>query len=233
MIALVDSDTPVYTAALSAQDDELWVATSRLDRTIDKILTESGCSSYRLFVSGRDNFRKEIDPLYKANRPTEEVKWRKECHQHLIDKWGAEETDGYEADDAVGCEQRYDGSTIICGIDKDLLMIAGLHYQWPIVRGGKVVRPGVCYNVTPEQGIRHFFEQMLKGDAIDNIIGISKIGEKKSKLILSDCRTEDQMYEKVLSYYEEAGREEDFYKNLDLLFIWREYGITYTIGKEI
>lgn len=232
MFALLDADTPVVAAALSAQDKELWVATSRLDKTIDNILSASGCSSYSLFVSGGKNFRKEIDPLYKANRPTEPIKWRKECHEHLIEKWGAIETDGYEADDAVGCEQRYDGSTIICGIDKDLLMIAGKHYQWPIVRGGHVVREEMFHEVSPEEGMRKFFIQVLTGDTTDNIFGIKGVGPKKAEKLLSECSTEEELYETAKQQYGEDALGL-YHKNLDLLYIWREYGITYSIKREI
>ena len=232
MLALVDSDTPVVAAALSAQDKELWVATSRLDKSIDKILSASGCTSYKLFVSGGNNFRKEIDHLYKANRPTEPIKWRKECHEHLIEKWGAIETDGYEADDAVGCEQRYDGSTIICGIDKDLLMIAGKHYQWPIVRGGHVVREEAFIEVDPDDGMKTFFSQVLTGDTTDNIFGIKGVGSVKAEKLLAEAKTEEEMYEICKAQYGEDALGL-FHKNLDLLWIWREYGITYTIKREV
>lgn len=232
MLALVDADTPVVASALSAQDKELWVATSRLDKMIDNILSGCGCSSYKLFVSGGSNFRKEIDPLYKANRPTEPIKWRRECHEHLIEKWGAIETDGYEADDAVGCEQRYDGSTIICGIDKDLLMIAGKHYQWPIVRAGHVVREEMFHDVSPEDGMRKFFIQALTGDTTDNIFGIKGIGPKKAEMYLEEFDTEEEMYQAVKEKYGEDSIGL-YHKNLDLLWIWREYGITYSIKREI
>ena len=51
LIALVDSDTPIFSAAVSAEHDPEWVAISRLDRTIDNILTAVNCSEYKLFVS--------------------------------------------------------------------------------------------------------------------------------------------------------------------------------------
>lgn len=232
MLALVDADTPCVASALSAQDDELWVATSRLDTTINRILDACGCSSYKLYISGGGNFRKEIDPLYKANRPTEPIKWRKECEEHLIDKWGAIETDGYEADDAVGCEQRYDGSTIICGIDKDLLMVAGKHYQWPIVRKGEVVKEGRFYDISPEEGIRTFFEQALTGDNTDNIIGIHGVGPAKAKKILAEYKMEDDMYLECAEQYLLHEASQRFYNNLDLLWIWRNYGETYSIRRE-
>ena len=138
LIALVDADTPIFSAAVSAEHDPEWVAISRLDRTIDNILTAVNCSEYKLFVSGKGNFRNEIDPSYKANRTQPTPKWRESCKEHLIQKWGAIGVDGLEADDLCGIYQNE--SSIICGIDKDLLQIPGRHYSWEITRSGKVVR---------------------------------------------------------------------------------------------
>lgn len=225
------ADTPVVASALSAKGKELFVATSRLDKMIDNILTRSGCTEYKLYLSGGKNFRYEIDHLYKANRPKEPIEWRQECHEHLIKKWGAIETDGYEADDAVGVEQKYDGSTIICGIDKDLLMIAGKHYQWPIVRGGHVVRQEAFLEVDPDEGMKTFFTQALTGDTTDNIFGIKGVGPVKASKILEECKTEEEMYQAVKEQYGEA--EGLFHNNLDLLWIWRSYGETYTIRREV
>lgn len=237
MKALIDADTPVFGAAISCEGDEEWKALSRLDMTIEKIIEGVGCSSYTLFVSGEGNFRYEVEPLYKSNRgPSPEH--REACRLHLVKEWGAVECNGYEADDAVGCEQGDD--TIICGIDKDLLMLPGKHYRWPIIRQGKLVRDEQWHDVTPEQGIRRFFEQALTGDKSDNIIGIHRVGPVKAAKILSDCTTEEEMYERVLDVYTEDSESGDewvtcfdrFTKNLDLLWIWRCYGMTYNIRRE-
>src|SRR5574339_356227 len=171
MLALVDSDTPIFGAALSAENEtESWKATSRLDRTIENILQSTGCTDYKLFVSGKNNFRKQIYPLYKANRIQPEPKWREICKQHLINKWGAIEAHGCEADDYCGIYQTRD--TIICGIDKDLLQIPGNHFQWEIIRGGITVRPSSFIHITEVEGIKNFYKQVLTGDTSDNIIGI-------------------------------------------------------------
>ena len=229
MKALVDSDTPIFMAAVSSDGQEEWVAKSRLDTTISKIIEDSGCTEYELYVSGGNNFRYDIDPNYKGKRPPS-PEHREACRLHLINEWGAIECNGYEADDAVGCEQTKD--TIICGIDKDLLMIPGKHYQWPIVRQQKEVRPARFLEVSEEEGIRTFFTQMLVGDTVDNIIGIHMVGPVKAAKILEDCQTEEELYTTVQDVYLGLDREEDFYKNLDLLWIWRCYGMTYNIRRE-
>ncbi len=227
MIALIDGDTPVFSAALSAEENELWVATSRLDKTIENILLSVKATEYKIFVSGANNFRKQVDPSYKANRTQPDPKWRKECKQHLINKWGAIVAHGCEADDYTGIFQTRD--TIICGIDKDLLQIPGAHYQWEIVRGGKVVRPSQFIEISELDGLRNFYKQMLTGDTSDNIRGIDGIGPKKAAKLIDPLDDEHSMYLAVMEEYDvDVDGDERFYKNADLLWIMREIGIPYT-----
>lgn len=401
-----------------SEDVSVDIAKSRLDVCINNIIRDSGCSEWKLFVSGQSNFRKEIDPSYKANRTGDDPKHREALRQHLIEEWDAVECNGYEADDHCGISQtlyntlrlqfinneeyktislgnggcmkvspldyewinKYkwsvtesgyayrgyqDGSIykrvylhkemlspgygyygdhingdkldnrrtnlrivnnqqnswnagkrtgnykgiswdasrnkwqvginidgkrhaigrftseeeaarvyddtaisvygqyarlnfcplepIICGIDKDLLQVPGLHYSWPIIRSGKVVREGIFREISKEEGMRRFFTQALTGDVSDNIKGIHGIGPKKAEKLLADCKTEAEMYNVCKSQYiqfeldnsEEAVRDEGryryleeqgiqrFHRNCDLLWVWRELGITYSIRKEI
>lgn len=239
MKALVDADTPVFAVALVSEDVDEALAKHRLDKTINDIIIGSGASEAHLFVSGGDNFRKQLCPSYKEHRKDKPVpKYREMLRQHLIWNWGAVECEGYEADDACGIYQSDD--TIICGIDKDLLQIPGKHYQWPIVRKGVVVRPELYHNITEEQGMRNFFTQMLTGDVADNIKGIHGVGIKRAEAILAPCSTENEMYGTVRFYYSSSlmtdmpeEEEERFNQNLDLLWIWRQFGETYTIRRQV
>ena len=244
MLALLDSDTPIFATALVSEDVDLSIAISRLNYSINHILEDSGCSEYKLFVSGEGNFRKEIDPSYKlhrADKPT--PKWREALRLHLIESWGAIECNGYEADDACGIHQCSDGSTIICGIDKDLLQIPGKHYQWPIIRKGEIVRPGLYHDIDEETGWRNLFTQALTGDTADNIKGIHRIGPKKAEKILEAYHTEEELYNAAqAAYVNRAWMDDDateeteiqrFLKNCDLLYIWRSLGITYSIRREL
>ena len=241
MLALVDSDTPIWSTAFVSEDVDLSIAKSRLDVCIQNILDASGCSEYMLFVSGGNNFRKEIDPSYKANRTQADPKHREALRLHLLDKWQAVECKGYEADDGCGVHQKQDGSTIICGIDKDLLQIPGRHYQWPIVRKGVVVNPGGFKEISVEDGWRNLFTQVLTGDTSDNIKGVNGIGPKKAAKLLAECKTEEEMFEVCLNQYIDIEAHEEticceterFQRNCDLLYIWRELGITYSVRKEI
>lgn len=235
--ALVDSDTPIFSAALSAEDSESWVATSRLDKIIEGILESVKCSDYKLFVSAPNNFRKSIYPEYKANRTQPPPKWREVCKQHLIEKWGAIEVNSLEADDLCGIYQSDD--TIICGIDKDLLQIPGRHYSWDIVRKGVVVTPSKFQEVSPLEGLRSFYKQMLIGDTSDNIIGIDGIGKVKAAKLIDHLHNEENMYAAVQLCYEmeypfcSKTAHANMKRNADLLWIMRDLGETYTTRMEV
>ena len=235
------TDTPVFATAIASEDVSESIAKSRLDLTIRNIVKGSGCTDYKLFVSGGNNFRYDIDPTYKANRTGSDPKWREALRLHLIKEWNAYECVGFEADDMCGVEQKEDGSTCIVAIDKDLLQVPGLHYSWPITRKNTIVREGLFREISKEEGMRRFFTQALTGDTSDNIKGIYGIGAKKAEKLLVDCRTEEEMYLKVYDVYTEDCEDDDCMSkqlqrletNLDLLWIWRSLGITYSIRKEI
>jgi hypothetical protein len=77
-------------------------------------------------------------------------------------------TDGFEADDALALAQTED--TIICSIDKDLLMVPGRHYNW---------RKEEFTDVTYESGVKWFCTQLLQGDwSTDSIIGCGHLETK-------------------------------------------------------
>lgn len=242
MHALVDSDTIVFASAVSANESPEWVALSRCKTMLENILEAVKPSTFTLYVSAGNNFRKEIDPSYKANRKDMPVPvHRQACHDYLMSEWGAIGCIDYEADDACGVHQCYDGSTVIVGIDKDLLQIPGVHYQWPIVRKGTIVRAGRFLEISEEEGFRNFFTQVLTGDVSDNIKGVDGIGPKKAAKLLAECKTEEEMYNVCLSQYLGGEIAEDdiefeeqrFQRNCDLLWIWREIGVTYSIRKEL
>jgi 5'-3' exonuclease len=78
-------------------------------------------------------------------------------------------------------------------IDKDLDMLRGWHYNF--------VKQELYY-VKEEDGIRNFYTQILTGDRVDNIPGLKGIGIKKATKILQDCEGEQQLFDEVLSAYD-------------------------------
>lgn len=219
MQALIDGDIVVYSNAASAELDPVEVAYMRIDQMMHSILDTTGANTYRGFISGGSNFRHEIYPEYKANRKDMvDPRWRSACKEYLVREWAAEVTDGYEADDALGINQTAD--TIICSIDKDLDMIPGMHYSWPIVRGGNVVREGKIYEVSEIEGLRSFYRSLLVGDRTDNIFGVNGIGKVKAAKMIDHLETEEEMFERVAELYQ--GDMDKLLVNGKCLWIMRE-----------
>ena len=245
--ALIDGDLICYAAAYTADNPEIknpvGFVRKKTERKLEQIVEEVGCDEYRVFLSGGNNFRKVINPEYKAQRPPKPL-YLEDARKVLIKKHEAEVSDGYEADDALGMAQTDD--TVICSIDKDLLMIAGQHYSWDIVRKSKIVRPAFFKTVEYFEGIKHFYKQMLIGDTADNLFGLRGVGPKKANTLLDGVTDEDLLRTIVLNMYideavggvqdlpdEEKAATARFYMNADCFWIWREMGVTYTVREDL
>lgn len=217
-IALIDGDIVLYRGASSCEPtkikpdrEPLEVALARTDKIMVDILHETGAEDYLVFLSGTNNFRKDINPEYKANRKDHvKPRWFEQCGQYLIDEWNAEITDGYEADDALGFNQTKD--TIICTIDKDLLQVPGRHYNF-VKKEWQVV--------DELTGYKNFYKQMLTGDTSDNIFGIKGIGAVKAAKLIDPCTTHNEMETLVNDLYADGMR---FYMNADCLWVMRKEG---------
>lgn len=220
MIALIDGDIVAYRCAASAENDTLEIAIARVDKLMRVILDRTQAKEMKTFLTGGNNFRKEINPLYKANRKdTVPPRFLQKCREFLVMEWGASVCDGYEADDALGFSQTED--TIICSIDKDLLMIPGKHFNF--------VREEFT-EVSELEGLKAFYRQMLIGDTSDNVFGIEGIGKVKAAKLINHLTTEQEMFDVVCDMYTPESREQRhlldeldirFWMNADCLWIWR------------
>lgn len=209
-IALIDGDILTFRIAFSTETEPEHIALVRMDNYIEEILFGSQASEYEIFLTGSNNFRKKLYPAYKANRrKTPRPKHLQALRQHLIDVEGAVVSDGQEADDELGIRQTHE--TVICSIDKDLKQISGRHYDF--------VRQ-VHTLVTPQQGDRFLWTQILTGDATDNVKGIYGIGPAKAEQILGECSTRDEYAQAVLAAYQKEYpycSKEDVIKHITLV----------------
>jgi len=171
---------------------------------------------YKIFLSGKKkpNFRRVLNPDYKANRDTiEKPYWLPFCLDYLEGAWVAEYIQGAEADDALGYFQT--DNTVICTIDKDLDMIPGEHYNFV---------KDVSYHVQPGEAIQFFYKQMLIGDTSDNIQGVSKLGPVKASKLIDPIEIEQDMFDVVYNKYNDPKR---FLINAECLWIQQERGTTW------
>ncbi len=207
----MDADLVVYRVAATCDTDEegaLEIALLRCDKLMQDICYATDSDNYRAFLTGRNNFRKRINPEYKANRKdTVPPRYLQQCRDFLIQNWNAEVTEGCEADDALGMAQNND--TIICTLDKDLDMIPGLHYNW--------VRNEI-YDINEVDALRNFYKQLLIGDRSDNIFGVAGIGKVKAARLIDPLEYEEDMYKVVRDLYNDDDR---LCLNSECLWIWR------------
>ena len=211
--ALIDGDLVCYRSAVTVPEDaNKDVAFYRMDVLIQQIIEATDATQYRIFLTGKNNFRKKINPEYKANRKdTVPPVYLQDCRQYLVDNHYAVISDGCEADDLLGVSQNKD--TIICSLDKDLRMIPGRHYNWTKVE---------LDSVNKQDGLRHFYKQMLIGDKSDNIFGFDKIGPVKAGKLIDHLDDEQDMFEIVWEKYNYDAQR--FTMNANCLWIWRNEG---------
>lgn len=218
--ALIDGDIVAYRCATANDKSDVNLACWQAGEMMQRILHETNSVGYRCFLTGSDNFRYSIYPDYKANRrDVPKPRHLAAIREYLSTRWSATVTDGHEADDAMGMEQMAENGTIICTIDKDLLMIPGWHYNFVKL---------TTRMVTPLEGLRHFYWQLIMGDKTDNIPGYDgKMRDKVPKflnsamLALSQMTAEEEMYEMVSFMY---GDTDQMHLSAKCLWIWRKEG---------
>lgn len=223
MLALLDGDIIAYRCAASVkEDDPPEVAILRTTDLVKQLLHDTGCSHYEIYLTGKNNFRKAVYPEYKANRkdqvPPRDLDL---CKDYLQKEWQAQTVARLEADDLLGINQT-EGS-VICTIDKDLLMIPGQHYSWQI-SGPNWIREAQWTTTKQQDCYRYFYKQMLIGDKGDNIIGVHGIGPKKAEKLIEYLNTEQEMFEVVSELYDDPKR---FVMNAQCLWIMQNKGETW------
>ena len=188
-----------------------------------RILEEVNADDWKIYLSGDNNFRYAIFPDYKANRRDQPKPRHLEgLREFMVLDWEARICDGYEADDELGIISQQDSNCIICSIDKDLLQLPGVHYNF-VKREIK--------EVDEFSGAKQFYTQLLVGDPTDNIRGCPGIGPVKAERAFKGCTTERQLYERCVEQYTLVYKE-DWEKqltlNANLLYIWRKPEDTWT-----
>ena len=217
MIAIIDADSLLYRCGFASEEDEEWIAKARLDETLTQLVDEElqDCEYHHFYITGSENFRFGIAKThpYKGNR--EKLKRPKHLQvlrDHIVNKWNAEISEGMEADDVVSIMSYKHPKSIIAHIDKDLDQIPGSHYNYV---------KKLFYNVGKTEALRKLYTQALVGDTVDNIKGVRGIGPKKAEKLLKECFTEKDLYNTVLSVYNNSmtNGEERLHENMNLLYL--------------
>jgi|14_taG_2_1085336.scaffolds.fasta_scaffold05578_8 5'-3' exonuclease len=208
----IDGDLIVYSCGFAADDEPLAHCLSTVKKMIHKIIDKTEATDYKLFLTGKGNFREEVATIakYKGNREDNPKPFHYDAiRKYMVDKHGAIVIEGMEADDALGIEASLveeETTYVLASYDKDLDMIPCYHYVWE--SKGSRPRAEKFYSITPVEGLRLFYTQMLTGDSTDNIAGLFKLtgtkATKKFKQPLEEMNEEIDMWNHVRSVYRSA-----------------------------
>ena len=191
MIALIDSDILCYRVGAVTEEENGDTAIETMAVYLEDMLMFDllDCDEHELFLTGKQNFRFDVAVTapYKGNR--KDVKKPKHLpllREYLQVSWGASVSDGQEADDDIAMRAtELAGDGLIVSIDKDFMQVAGWHYNFV-----KKIKK----EVTPEDGLRFFYKQILMGDSADNIKGIHRVGEVTATKMRAELTTEKEFY---------------------------------------
>ena len=193
MIALLDADILCYRVAAASEDENEDVAVTTMATFIEELLMFDleDVYNFEFFLTGKENFRFDVAVTapYKGNRVDKPKPRHLPLMREYVEKaYDAKVSDGQEADDDITTRATEIGGDgfIIVSIDKDFKQMPGWHYNF--VKREKTW-------VTPDEGMRFFYTQILMGDSADNIKGLYRVGPVKAAKMLEDAKTEEELYQ--------------------------------------
>lgn len=216
-VALIDGDILCYRIGFATEDEVEDTAITTMAGFLEDLLLFDliDYADTEIFLTGSGNFRFDVAVTapYKGNR----VNVPKPTHlpllrEYLVMAWKAKVSEGQEADDDIAIRATELGEDcIIVSVDKDFLQVSGWNYN-PVKKEKTFV--------TPEEGLRFFYKQILMGDSADNIKGLHRVGPVKAEKMLANAVTPYQLYQCCV----EAMGEERVLENARLLWLRRVAG---------
>lgn len=208
-------------------------------QTIESIQKEvgfKGKDQMHILLSGPGNYREKLATFrpYKGNRdPEHKPVHYQAIRDYLTNTWQAVVVTGHEADDEASILahkfRKRKLKYIIASIDKDLLQIPGVHYDYRIKQ-----------QVTQDEDEARvvLWRQALSGDTTDNIPGACGIGAVKAQKAVEEwVDAPEKLPDEVLwqlavevykkqagpgCYYSKDEAEKAALENMRLVYLQRE-----------
>jgi DNA polymerase-1 len=207
---LIDADGVLYKSVAASEyegdwGDGIFVASTNIGKAKDMVQSqieayqrELGDGEIIMVLSGANNFRKQLDPTYKANRVGRKPLGYKAMEEWLKENYTCVVQDLLEADDYLGILATKPDApdSIIVSDDKDLLTIPA-----------KVFRLGILSTIDEDAAERYWFSQALTGDPADGYKGCTGVGAVGAEKILSKSGSR---WENVKREFIKAGLTEEY-----------------------
>ena len=159
---------------------------------VEKVITFNGC---------KGNFRKLLTKNYKANRKKQTLPpLLHQMHQYVKDNYASKFGFGIETDDMVArywktlSDQFGRDEVMIVSIDKDYKQFPCLIYNYHH-KHKKII------DITPQQALYNFYEQMIVGDTADNVNYFKGKGKVFAKNYFNNCTTKYQYTKKLYELF--------------------------------
>jgi 5'-3' exonuclease len=202
-LLIVDGDPLMFRAAYNKHSAE--EAYDTFEEKLEDIENTVFCDTTQIAVFGDNNFRIDYFKDYKNTPSRKKSKANNpyyfELRQILMEENRVVPATGMEADDLVRIwaeeAKAREEQFVVASVDKDLQCISGHHYL--------IHRDELIY-VDDDMADKHYWTQILTGDAVDNIRGLRGIGPKKAERILEGAGNSKARKQRVIdAYYEHHG----------------------------
>jgi len=219
MILLIDADSLVFASCYSGDENIYYTdiedAQHKFDEQFMKIVNDLE-DTYEIdkvitFNGSKGNFRKKLIDTYKANRKGQELPpLLHDMHQYVKQTYSSLYGYGIETDDLVATywfnisKDVGRDNVMIVSIDKDYKQFPCLIYNYHY-NHRKIL------DITEEEALYNFYEQMIVGDSADNINYFKGKGKKYAEKYLKECKTKyqytKQLYKLFQEQYKSKARE--------------------------
>ena len=215
MILLVDADSLVFASCFrtknNPEEDKFYTdikdSIEKFDQQfmkivndleniyeIEKVITFNGC---------KGNFRKQITKNYKANRKKQELPPLLHLmHQYVKDTYESKYGFGIETDDVIArywftlTQEFGRNNVMIVSIDKD-------YKQFPCLMYNYHHKHKVILDISEQEALYNFYEQMVIGDSADNVNYFKGKGKKFAEKYYQDCNTQYQYTKKLYELFKQ------------------------------
>lgn len=212
MIILLDADSLVFASCYNTGSEEIFYtdledSVSKFDEQFMAIINEIekryDIKKIMTFNGSKGNFRKILNSEYKANRKKQDLPpLLHDMHEYVKKNYSSIYGYGVETDDLVArywknlSDEIGKENVMIVSIDKDYKQLPCLyynyHYKWK----------EFC-NITNDQALYNFYEQMITGDSADNVNFFKGKGKVFAKTYLNGCKSKFSYTKKLFKLFTE------------------------------
>ncbi len=215
MILLVDADSLIFASCYrkrETMDDEKYFtdivdARNKFDEqymaivnhlegiyNVDKVITFNG---------SKGNFRKILNTSYKANRKKQELPpLLHDMHAYVKQQYDSVYGFGIETDDLVArywyklSQELGRDEVMIVSIDKD-------YKQFPCLIYNYHYKHKEILDITEDEALYNFYEQMIVGDTADNVNYFKGKGKRFAERYFEQCATKYQYTKKLYELFKQ------------------------------